>query len=417
VQQKALGVATTALALIVIARLTMAPMGDTVTGHLDICLPCGYAGWADFLLNISLFVPLGIGLRLMELRQRTALLIAVILTITIESLQYAVIPGRESDTSDIIANSLGGALGIALADWRRLLLTPSLAAAKRLGTGAAIIICLVAGVVQWALAPVFPHTVYFPQIAPDLPGLDQFHGDVLAATFDGSPIRIGRLSPEASEAMRDSLAAGDAVIAVTTRPAPGQPRMAPITDVHDQHRREIFFLARRGHDLVFRLSRRTEALGMHAPSVSLVEVFPSQFAIGDTVRARVTIGTAALTLDAAIGSGANERTARRRVGHGVWDYWRLLIPDTGPWATRQRAITALSLLLLFGPLGYWAGWAIGETRLGAIAMVVVPVGVSLAIIPWVVGAPAAPGGVWAATVIAVVVATGIGRWSAAGSDR
>jgi len=425
-QQKPLGVATTVFALLVIARLTLAPMGGVPSLHFDTCLPCGDAGWADFLLNVGLFVPLGIGLRLAGLKQRTAAVIAIALTIAIETLQFYVIPGRESDSSDIVANSIGAILGIAAVGWRRHLVTPGARAARRLSVCAAAAICVIAAAAQWALVLDFPRTTYFPQVAPDLPGFAPFHGDVLAASFDGTPIRIGRLSADASGRMRDALAAGTTVIAITVRPLPRQRRIAPITDVHDQYRSEIFFLARRGHDLLFRVRRRTEPLGFHTPSIALTEAFPVQLAAGDTVAARVTVGTGAITLDAAIGSGAGQRTMHRRIGHGVWDLWRLLIPDTGPLAERQRALTALMLCFLFGPLGYWLGRATRADAsararpsiwLSALAIVALPLGASLAIIPWVAHAPIAPGLAWGASVVALVVASGIGRWSAAEPDR
>jgi glycopeptide antibiotics resistance protein len=70
----------------------------------------------EFLANIALFVPLGLFFVLLLGRRRwwLAMLLSVVTTLGIEfSQQY--ISGRVPDVRDIIANSLGGAIGALLA--------------------------------------------------------------------------------------------------------------------------------------------------------------------------------------------------------------------------------------------------------------------------------------------------------------
>lgn len=264
--QKALGIATTALSLILIARLTLRPLGDALPTHFNVCLLCGSTGTANFLLNIGLFVPLGIGLRLSGMRRWSAWTFALLLTATIETLQFYVVPGRDSDLGDIVANTLGAVIGVLAVDRQRAWLTPPSHLAGRLSGIAALFVCIVAAFVQWSLMPKIPHGIYYPQIAPDLPGYSLLNGVVVDATFDGGDLVIGRMSASASEAMRDSLLADSAVIAVTMQPGTTRSSIAPIVDVHDQQRREVFLLARRGDDLMFRIRRRSmRSASMHRP--------------------------------------------------------------------------------------------------------------------------------------------------------
>jgi hypothetical protein len=77
----------------------------------------------DIVLNILLFTPLGAGLALLGMRPRAALPLATALTVTIEVLQYRVIPGRDVSLRDVLCNTLGVALGIVVAGhWRKWLL-------------------------------------------------------------------------------------------------------------------------------------------------------------------------------------------------------------------------------------------------------------------------------------------------------
>lgn len=70
----------------------------------------------EFLANIALFVPVGMfGLLLVGAGAWwVALLVPVALTLGIETAQLS-IPSRVSDERDLLANSLGGVLGVLLA--------------------------------------------------------------------------------------------------------------------------------------------------------------------------------------------------------------------------------------------------------------------------------------------------------------
>ena len=350
--QKALGIATTVLALVFIARLTLRPLGNSLPTQFDVCIVCGSTGTANFLLNIALFVPLGVGLRLCGMRRWTAWTLSLLLTVSIEALQFYVVPGRDSDLGDIIANSTGAAIGIAAVDLRRAWLTPPSHLAGWLSGAAALFVCMLAASAQWALMPRLPHGIYYPQVVPDLPGYSVLDGAVVDATFDGAAIGIGRMSTTASEAMRDSLLADSAIITVTMQPG-GTPRnIAPIVDVHDQARREVFLLGRRGDDLMFRIRRRSDVLGFRAPSAVVSDVFAAQPAVADTLFARVASRAGSTTFDINRRGGASAAsTVHQQVGEGVWEGWRLFIPDDDRWARYANWFMVAWLSLLFAPLG------------------------------------------------------------------
>jgi hypothetical protein len=411
-QQKALGLATTAVALLVIARLTLVPNGNYLPTHFDLCLPCGGSGTADFVLNVGLFVPLGFGLRLCGVRRWLAWTLALLLTVSIEVLQFYVVAGRDSDSSDIVANALGAAIGIAAVDLRRLWMTPTARVAGRLSAASALGLCIGAAGVQWILAPSFPHSIYYEQIAPDLPGYSLFDGVVLDASVDNDRLHIGRMSADASAAMRDSLLAGDATISVVMEPGTTRRDVAPIVDVHDQKRREIFMLAQHGNDLIFRLHRRSNVLGFHPPSAILADALPQSLAQSDTAIVRVGIAPGSTTIDVGGLGSARQYAVHQRIGQGIWDLWRLLIPDDGRWASNAGVLLVVSVVLLFAPIGYWAGRAAVREGISISATtVLMPVAATLAIIPWAAGSPVAPLSVWAAGLGGGVLGWGIGRWT------
>ena len=74
----------------------------------------GYAG-LEFTANIGMFIPVGVLLALLLPPRRwwVAVLIGFAMTVTIETAQLF-IPGRFSDVRDIIANTAGAAIGVAI---------------------------------------------------------------------------------------------------------------------------------------------------------------------------------------------------------------------------------------------------------------------------------------------------------------
>ena len=426
-QHKPLGVAITVISVLVIAGLTLTPGAGPPADHFDLCITCGTHWASDFGLNVLLFAPLGFGLRLAGARRRTACLVVVVSTVTIELLQYSAIPGRDSDLSDIVSNSLGGGIGIAAADFRRQLLAPGASTAIRLSASGALACCALAACVQWALSISLPHSVYYEQVAPQLGQFTTFHGHVITASFNGVPFPGGRLPAQASAAMRDDLITGNArLVGVITTASPPR-RLAPVLSVFDDQHREIFVLGQRHRDLIFQIRRHTDDWGFRSPSLALADAVPSQPGTDDTLRISAT-------LDAGAGApriGAESPAGRieRRIGTGVWQAWSLLLPDEGRYGRFATPVTLLVVATMFAPLGYWGGRVslganpvasrgareatAGDTRRAATAAAppVLTLAVALAIIPWIAGSPAAPWPAWTAGVAAIGVGGLAARWN------
>ena len=96
------------------------------------CLVCGPLGAVDVLNNLVLFFPLGVGLALSGRRSREIGLIVLAATLTIETLQLFLIPGRDASLSDVLTNIAGGLIGGASVRRHDLWLTPTARNSRRL---------------------------------------------------------------------------------------------------------------------------------------------------------------------------------------------------------------------------------------------------------------------------------------------
>jgi hypothetical protein len=106
-----------------IAELTLfGPLGLGADPRVELDPIVGARGWAGIawrpvIDNITLFVPLGAGLAALWCRRRslTVLAVAVLVSVAVETFQWAYPSGRIANTADVIANTVGAVLGIAIA--------------------------------------------------------------------------------------------------------------------------------------------------------------------------------------------------------------------------------------------------------------------------------------------------------------
>lgn len=73
----------------------------------------GY-GWIEFVANILMLVPVGLGLGLLLHRLWAVVAIAFVASCLVEAMQW-LIPVRTPSLRDVIANTVGAAVGVALA--------------------------------------------------------------------------------------------------------------------------------------------------------------------------------------------------------------------------------------------------------------------------------------------------------------
>ncbi|MFB9955753.1 VanZ family protein [Cellulomonas denverensis] len=104
-----------ALAVWLVATAVMTLRPGAVGWRVNLVpLAFRHGGGSDLLLNIGVFVPLGILLALAGLRPALVVLTGFAVSLGIEVTQFLVASGRVSDVNDLISNTAGAALGVLL---------------------------------------------------------------------------------------------------------------------------------------------------------------------------------------------------------------------------------------------------------------------------------------------------------------
>ena len=157
----------TAAATACIGIATLLPSSGPAPPFRPFCLACGDLGGTDVVLNVLLFLPLGVGLGLQGTRRRTAISGMVAASLIIEFLQVF-IPGRDANLGDVLTNSLGGAIGFLLAAHRETLLRPSKYFERILLATWCMVWLAITTISAYALVPSPTQSQYYGLIARDL---------------------------------------------------------------------------------------------------------------------------------------------------------------------------------------------------------------------------------------------------------
>src|SRR2546426_3423407 len=124
--------------LVVILGVTLVPLEATDGPPPILCVLCGDGALADGVLNAALFLPLGAALSVAGWRPWRTIALGALLSCGVETAQF-VIPGRDPSLSDVLFNTLGTALGIALARSASTLWRPGPHVVDALGVVGALI--------------------------------------------------------------------------------------------------------------------------------------------------------------------------------------------------------------------------------------------------------------------------------------
>ena len=119
------GLVAVAFGLVALATLVPGSPSASGGGTPFWCLTCGDFALADAVANVVLFVPLGWALGRARVPPIVGLAALVATTITVEWLQYTVVPGRDASLSDILTNPVGAAIGMAVPCVHRNITTSS----------------------------------------------------------------------------------------------------------------------------------------------------------------------------------------------------------------------------------------------------------------------------------------------------
>ena len=365
----------TAVALLAILIATLTPSRTLVPPAGPWCLLCGDVGVVDALQNVVLFAPLGVGLALLGVPLLPAVFLAGALSASIETLQYTLIAGRDGTLGDVVTNTAGAAVGVALVLWRVNPLAPTPVVARWLRAVAIVAWLLVAAVTSVGFGPSTPRGPYalFGSL------LDTVGGSpppfrLLQASVDTLLIPLAAADPrpalQQALSSRSSSFSVDLLITGTTSGVRRGIRLASLRGI-------VFSLQQVGTRFVCSRRLASAALLLRTPSIA-VPVFPDAGGRDPAGQSRVRVTCARdgarLTISSISARDSVESTAALTPGAG----WVLFLParlPTGRFALAAAnvawlAILALaaSYLVLLPTIGNAAG-AAGALRAGAPVLV------------------------------------------------
>jgi glycopeptide antibiotics resistance protein len=347
------GFALVVLSLAAIAWLTLGPAhasSSPIESHL--CVVCGPLGGVDILLNTLLFIPLGVGLSLGGLSLRRAVLICFVLSLSIETAQAFIVRGRASTLSDILTNTLGGAIGFWSARTAPIWLAPSRNRAAWLAAVWGAIWLLIQIVSSYSLSPSLRPSQYYGQIAHQRGGRAVFHGQVDSARIGTTPIPNGAFAD--SRSIRQLLLNGAPIVAVVRVGEP-TPNFASIVRVADDKQREITSIAEEGDRLVFSIRTGASNLRLREPAFGMPGVF--------TARPLSDSAAETLVMSARFNDGTVRLVAETPSGHREVNFspraalaWTAVVPFHGHLESGKMELVATFLWtsVLLIPLGYCA---------------------------------------------------------------
>lgn len=394
-RQRRLGYAIAAAAFLVIGVLTLLPASGEVARAARTpvwCILCGDLGTVDFLLNILLFVPLGIGLRLAGFSWRRAIVLAALLSCGVELLQMKVITGRDASLGDLIANTLGGALGAVAGTHWQLLIRPKAPQAQRMALTLAITLLAIWVGTAWALGPAFPRGArWYGAWAPELDNLETFPGRPLMVIAGGEPLLPG--GPALDQQRLEDAVTARPSIAFRAILAEQPTGMAPIGLIVDGWHRDVILIGQDRQDLAFQISMRASIVKLRTPTVNLRNGMAGQ--PGDTAEAEGALRDGVFELR----SQLHGRELTRRLPLSASWGWSLVTPWNSVLGEEVRSLTAFWIVGLVALLVYWSVLA------GGASLVTIPVTLllMLAAIPAAASFPPVHWSEWAAAAVGVLI--------------
>ncbi len=384
-----------ALGLIGLATLIPHPEQAALSRSTPLgCLVCGELGGVDVVLNLALFVPLGIALDRLGLTVLRCVVVALTTSLAIELAQATLVAGRDPSLSDLVTNSAGGWIGaLAGAGFGRLW-RPEQGLAERLALGAAAGWLLLLAGTAWAVLPAPPGPALAIVEAPRLPLVDTFAGRIESVQVTGT------------------IAARSLTVHASARLDGWTDHLAPAVDLLGPRRIVAARLGQLGQKVTFGLRSNASRVRLRPPLVKVYRALPP----AGGQRVELSGGMRGPLLWARAEAEGHVEAAELPLTPGLG--WLLLLPltfypfDYWPELT-TAAWVALPLLLV----GFWAGRRAAWARMTAphAATVVAGAGLLLAIglslLPVLFGLAAEGWVTWAACAAALAAGWIAGRYA------
>lgn len=332
-----------------IAFATLRPVRITVPTPI-LCLACGDLGGVDVILNVLLFVPLGMSLSAAGLSSHRATLVALAVSLLVESLQFSLIPGRDSSLSDLLTNTVGGALGASMAQHWRAVILPAPRAARRLALAGAVAALLTMAGTAALLQPSVPPIWLWGQWTPKRQQFETYTGRVTDFKVGAVSVPYGIVLEW--DALTRSILRRDAVAHLEFESGNRTSSIAAIARLVGEGQ-EILLIGARGDAVIYRARLRAADSRLRTPFVSLPGALGGS---GDMVRVEASLEPDGWHVSATSPRG----TFARHVPFSVALGWTFVLPFEHALVPADVLWSALWLAALAFPAAFWGAQASGR---------------------------------------------------------
>jgi hypothetical protein len=370
--------AATGLVAILVATLIPNPRQIAASAATPLlCLVCGEGGGTDVFLNLLLFSPMAIGLRLLGWPWRRVVAVAALLSLTVEYLQFSVVVGRDTSLSDLLANTIGAAAAAALAPWVPGLLAPDPARARRLLLMGAALFLGVLALSALGLQPsVLPGRLRSACTSYS-PAIGDWTGTLRSVVVNRDTLPCNQTLAD-SAGIRAALIAGEATLRIDAVSGTPIGRRALVHAISVPGR-SLLSLIQEGPTAVFGVPTVSQRLRLSMLSLQLRDAFPSKAGVPLELQAGQEGRRIWISSSHSGRRRSAEMTLSPSFGWSNLMWWRL---QPGP---EFRALTALWLGILMLPTGYWAGFI--RRPVWGLGGVAATLAAGLAVLPFLTGYP------------------------------
>jgi len=347
------GLTVSLVAVAAILLLTMLPGTPVPEGRTDCCLT------NDSLLNILLFLPLGIGLALTGASVGVAALAGGLGSGAIELAQRFLIPGRDASVRDVVCNTLGCLVGALIVHhWTRRQAWWRLA-----GGGLSVLVVLYMFLGPRLVVPGYPlHRPWYSMWTQETPGRVRFPGQVLSFSLMGQELPGGPIPTweTLGETVRRTDTVRFELVMETGGPIPGTAQIAGI--VMGSPGPMYLDILGRERDLLVYPRLAMSSLELRSPTLRIDDVFPDT--AGDTLRVQVMLDRRAVQVRV---SGKRIEEASLPLASDL--AWVAVSPLDllAPESSSSWWIRGLAVLGGLGLLGFGAGRRVWLIVIGVLA--------------------------------------------------